>query len=180
MAIFTLEEAARFSGRSPREVRLLIESGAIPGRQRAGRWTVASQDLERTLAPRAPEDGESHPPVGAEPPDPFAPAAQPDRTLDRDARLLERVRRIERELAEMRGRLEEANAKVAELGGDPAGAQEGPQETAGAETEGMREALTPLFRSKRKPPAGDEPGGPGLGETQRPGGGPDRPPAEDG
>ena len=118
MAIFTLEEAARFSGRSPREVRLLIERGDLPGRRRAGRWTVTSYDLERSLSHREPSatDAQPHPPVGADPDDPFArPPADSHRTHEPDARLQEKVRRLESELAEVRGELARADARVIDL-----------------------------------------------------------------
>lgn len=191
MAIFTLEDAARFSGRSPRELRLLIEKGQIPGRRRGGRWTVTSHDLERALPQRgfADPDAHAHPPVGADPDDPFAPArpAEPDPSGDRDARLVERIRRLEHELAEVRGELAQADARVIDLEraaldttrpSEPvsteterkpararrSSASRGPakskrsasaasdEEDSGSEPDGMRQALTPLFRPEGRRP----------------------------
>jgi hypothetical protein len=183
MAIFTLEDAARFSGRSPRELRLLIEKGQIPARRRAGRWTVTSHDLERALPPRglSDPDAHAHPPVGADPDDPFAPSApaEGDRTRDRDARLVERIRRLEHELTEVRTELAQADARVIDLeraalgssrverkpqrgrkASGPRGAAKpkrsnaarSDEEDAGSEPGGMRQALTPLFKPESERP----------------------------
>ena len=118
MAIFTLEEAARFSGRSPREMRLMLERGELPGRQRAGRWTVASKDLEETLSRASALEGPG-PAVGADPgpgfdePEPVP--ADEERVRDRIARLIERIRRLERELDDVRGVLLKTESRVVEL-----------------------------------------------------------------
>ncbi len=167
MAIFTLEEAARFSGRSPREMRLMLERGELPGRQRAGRWTVASKDLEETLSRASTLDG-AHPPVGADPgpgfDEPAPPPADEERVRDRIARLIERIRRLESELDDVRGVLLKTESRVVELELELAARpsrtapappvrppEPEPAESERATDQDMREALTPLFRPDGSP-----------------------------
>lgn len=166
MAIFTLEEAARFSGRSPREMRLMLERGELPGRQRGGRWTVTSKDLEETLA-RASTEAGAHPPVGADPGPGFDEPEPADeaRVRDRIARLIERIRRLERELDDVRGVLLKTESRVVELELElatrpqrpapvtPARPQPAPEPAA---DQGMRKALTPLFRPDASPRSRDK------------------------
>ena len=142
---------------------------------------VTSYDLERSLSVRGKPTPEPHPPVGADPEDPFAPAKpdQSSRAHDRDARLLERVRRLEHELAEVRGELARADARVIELERaaldagpvkgrsdaarkssrerkSPAGRKRSTKteasgdERSEGEADDMRQALTPLFRPEDK------------------------------
>ena len=167
MATFTLEEAARFSGRSPREMRLMLERGELPGKQRAGRWTVSSKDLEETLSRASALEGPS-PPAGADPGPGFdepAPADE-ERVKDRIARLIERIRRLERELDDVRGVLLKTESRVVELELELATRpprppvapappvrppEPEPSESEPATDQDMREALTPLFRPDGSP-----------------------------
>jgi hypothetical protein len=46
MSSLTLEQAARASGRSAREIRLLLEEGRLRGAVRAGRWQVEPSEVD--------------------------------------------------------------------------------------------------------------------------------------
>lgn len=49
MSSLTLEQAARASGRSPREIRLLLEEGRLRGAVLAGRWQVEPSEVDGLL-----------------------------------------------------------------------------------------------------------------------------------
>lgn len=162
MDALTLEEAARVSGRSPRDLRLTIEAGRLPASKRGGRWMVDPVDLEQLVLPdEAPPPG---PRLVAAPPPTDAEPHPLDELLARlearavevaglreereqiDRRAEEKVERLERELSATRMELEVARRRIEEL----EGTEPGPP----ARRPGMRDALNPLFERSRPP---DEP-----------------------
>jgi excisionase family DNA binding protein len=114
----TIDDAARVSGRGPRELRLLIESGELPATRRGGRWLIEACELER-LVPAV----RAAPPPAAERPasDPNGMPPQP-----RDD-----------ELAALRARLDRAEVRITRL------EQAGPAPD--GRPPAMRDALLPLF-----------------------------------
>ena len=154
MGSLTLEQAARASGRSPRELRLLIEGEQLRGALQGGRWTLDRSELERldSVLPRAggarvvrPLGSAASP---ADPPVEHAPARPRHRDADvaelREeldavrAASAERVAELERELSGRRLEVDRAQARLAQL--------RGRQSAATAQRRGISEALTPLFR----------------------------------
>lgn len=166
MAPLTLDQAARVNGRSARDLRLAIESGALPATQRAGRWFVERDDLARH-APPAPGNVRAHL-TGVPGPGPASDGAGRggdellarletyavevatlrERLAARRSAESERVEELERELSSVRGQLERAEGRLAELEGQSAG---------GGRVQGrrqpiMRDALAPLFEGAGAPP----------------------------
>lgn len=164
MDALTLEQAARESGRSARELRLTIESGDLPAFQRAGRWLVDPADLQQLLMPEP--TAEPAPPRLTEVPPPApvgdAPEQHPvDELLARlETRAVEvatlreqlgarrntdtdTVERLERDLSATRMELEQARRRIEAL--------EGGDGEPSARPQGMRDALTPLFERTRPP-----------------------------
>jgi helix-turn-helix protein len=170
----TIDDAARLSGRSPREIRLLIESGRLAGERVAGRWRVRNEDLTRDLAPARPAIDGSRP-LGAHPePDPASVPAlglvrEPPEAVaellrrleeaavelaavrdERDSlrtRLCDEVEALEQSYSRARDQLEEARARIAEL------EARGLSETVKGSTrgQGARAALNPLFQATAPP-----------------------------
>jgi succinate dehydrogenase/fumarate reductase flavoprotein subunit len=89
---YTIPQAARAAGLSPREVRLRIEEGDVRAFVRAGRRMVERAELERLVERQEPEL-----PALAPVPDPAE------------------VRRLEQELAEARRELRRARERIEEL-----------------------------------------------------------------
>jgi len=142
MHSLTLPEAARQSGRSARELRLIIEAGELPAAQQGGRWMVAAVDLEQLVLPepRHPEPSPSTRGLRlteVPPPTDFVPGAPP---LDD---VLARLEARAMEVASLRTELEDARARIAEL-------ERGADRPAGRRP-GMRDALNPLFEQSRAP-----------------------------
>jgi hypothetical protein len=148
---YTIPEAARAAGLTPREVRVRIEEGDLRAFIRAGQRMVDRAEMERLTerpALTAPELRTAPPP------------AAPARTLeDLVARLEEQalelarvkrtaaetrardaaeVRRLEQDLGEARRALSRARERIAELESDDS--RPAPRPNA------QRQALTPLFR----------------------------------
>ena len=88
MHLQTIPEAARTCGRSPREIRLMIEDGRLGAVRQGGRWLIDPLDLP----------GGDAPPVAASP--------EPD---------TDRVLSLEAELREMRSQLDAARIRISEL-----------------------------------------------------------------
>jgi hypothetical protein len=173
MEPLTLKEAARESGRSARELRLIIEAGDLPASRREGLWCVDRADLEALAPAASPQTGPRlvEAPASARPPTDASsvvhtpgnqPAAHPvDELLSRlearamevailreeraalDPRAPEKVERLERELAATRAQLEAARRLIVEL--------QGPEPRAARRRHGMRDALIPLFEQTRTP-----------------------------
>lgn len=167
---YTIDDAARLSARTPREIRLLIEAGRLPAERIGGRWMVSQADLSGAL------DG-AHPtvegirPLGAHPepapgrrtslgvvPGGAEPLAELLERLEETAvelaavreerdslriRLSDEVEALEQSYSAARSQLEEARGRIAEL--EARGLSEtvkGPSRGQGA-----RAALDPLFRA---------------------------------
>src|SRR3954464_11497425 len=92
MDAYTIPEAARAVGLSPREVRLRIEEGDLRAFVRAGRRMVEQAEIDRLVEREEPEL-----PALAPVPDPAE------------------VRRLGQELAEVRRELGQARKRIAEL-----------------------------------------------------------------
>jgi chromosome segregation ATPase len=158
MDAYTIPEAARAAGLTPREVRVRIEEGDLRAVIRAGRRMVERAEIER-LAERptltAPE-------LRAAP----APAAPTRAVEDLVARLEEQtlelarvkrtaaetrardaaeVRRLEQDLGEARRALSRARSRIAELEAGTSDASSHPLD--------QREALAPLFRRTEPKPS---------------------------
>lgn len=141
MQSLTLQEAARESGRSARELRLIIEAGELPASQQGGRWMVDAVDLEQLVLPEPPRPEPGVSTGGAHlsevpPPEPL-PEGHP---LDD---LLARLEARAVEVTSLREELEAARARIAQL-------EEGEPRRAGWRP-GMRDALNPLFEQSRAP-----------------------------
>jgi septal ring factor EnvC (AmiA/AmiB activator) len=158
MDAYTIPEAARAAGLSPREVRMRIEEGDVRAIIRAGRRMVERSELER-LVERQPQ---APPPLRAAPP----PMPSPHVVEDLVARLEEQalelarvkrtaaetrardasaVRKLEQELGDARRELSRARARITELESDP--------ERVIPRINDQRDALTPLFRRTELEPA---------------------------
>jgi hypothetical protein len=136
MHLQTIPEASRTCGRSPREIRLMIEDGRLAAVRHDGRWLIDPLDLP----------GSQGPPLAAEPdrwerPEPeFMPGIEPrrhpaDPVPDRDD---DRVLALEAELREMRSELDAARVRISELEASGFGRA--------LRGSGERGALAPLFR----------------------------------
>ena len=125
MDAYTIPEAARAAGLSPREVRLRIEEGDLRAVIRAGRRMVERAELHRLLeTAREPE-----PPPSRE--EDVLELARVRRTAAQTrARDAAEVRRLEQELGEARRELRKARERIEEL-----------------EAARSRPALTALFQS---------------------------------
>lgn len=172
----TLDQAARVSRHSARDLRLAIESGALPATQRAGRWFVERDQLERHAAP-APGNVRAHlaEVPGSDPSSDGAAGAGVEgllarletaavevatlreRLAARRSAESERIQELERELSSVRGRLERAGVRIAELEGEGEGQGSSGSATAGTGSPHgrrqpvMREALAPLFEGAGAP-----------------------------
>ena len=127
MDAYTIPEAARAAGLSPREVRMRSEEGDLRAFIRAGRRMVEATELERLVERRMPHT----PMLRAAPPPKASPRVVEDlaarleeqalelarlrrtaaETRARDAR---EVRRLEQELADARRELARANERMQE------------------------------------------------------------------
>jgi chromosome segregation ATPase len=157
MDAYTIPEAARAAGLSPREVRVRIEEGDLRAFIRAGRRMVDRTEIERlTERPTltAPELRTQSSPAASN-----RTAEDLVARLEEQALELARVRRtaaetrardaaevrsLEQDLGEARRALSRAHVRIAEL------------ESEGAHAEparDQREALTPLFRSTEPRPS---------------------------
>jgi excisionase family DNA binding protein len=170
MASLDIEQAARASGLSARDIRELIEQGRLPATRPGGRWMIDKQHLAAAApAPRRP-DVQGVRPIGADPapaeedlPGESASAALArleeataqiaDLRAERDElrlRLREQVASLQKSLEGSMEELDQARARVAELEGrrsrEPS--RSGPARSSGG---GAREALTPLFRATTQP-----------------------------
>jgi hypothetical protein len=95
MDAYTIPEAARAAGLSPREVRVRIEEGDLRAFIRAGRRMVERSELDRLMERRPP----AQPALRAMPP----PAADPRVVEDLTERLEEQAVEEELEKAEEQG-----------------------------------------------------------------------------
>ena len=137
MHLQTIPEAARTCGRSPREIRLMIEDGRLGAVRHGGRWLIDPLDLP----------GGDAPPVAAEP-DPIDIGLGPEFVPGVQARRrpvgalpepdTDRVLLLEAELREMRSQLDEARIRISELQASGFGRA--------LRGSGDRGALAPLFR----------------------------------
>lgn len=176
MASLDIEQAARASGLSARDIRLLIERGRLPASRPAGRWLIDERHLaaassERPEPPARPDVSGARP-IGADQTpevnktvpgddDPATVLARleeamaqiADLRVERDElrlRLREQVSSLQRSLEDSMEELDEARARVAELESGPrrAAPRPAPARTGGASA---RDALTPLFRATTQP-----------------------------
>jgi DNA-binding transcriptional MerR regulator len=150
MDAYTIPEAARAAGLTPREVRMRIEEGDLRAFIRAGRRMVAHSEIER-LSERT-----SPPPTPAAPNPPIddlvarleeqaLELARVKRTAaETRARDAAEVRSLEQDLGEARRALSRARERIAELESDGAPVAARPPD--------QREALTPLFRRTEPTP----------------------------
>ncbi|MEK6228346.1 MAG: helix-turn-helix domain-containing protein [Actinomycetota bacterium] len=137
MHLQTIPEAARTCGRSPREIRLMIEDGRLAAVRHGGRWLIEPLDLPGSQGPPvAPEPdrwerrAESEFLPGIHPRrHPVEPVPQPD---------TDRVLSLEAELREMRSQLDSARIRISELEASGFGRA--------LRGSGERGALAPLFR----------------------------------
>jgi chromosome segregation ATPase len=158
MDAYTIPEAARAAGLSPREVRMRIEEGDLRAFIRAGRRMVDRAELERVFERPAPPQ----PALRAMPPPPASPRVVEDVVARLEEQALEvarvkrtasetrardaaEVRRLEEELADARRQLSRARERIAELESDGDAAPP-------PRPSDQREALTPLFRRTEPSP----------------------------
>ncbi len=177
MGSLDIEQAARASGLSAREVRLLIEEGRLPAKRPAGRWLIDQRHLADAAPKRPAVTGVR--PIGADP-DPVDQAAAAgeedtatalarleealaqvaDLREERDQlrlRLREQVSSLQRSLEDSMEELDDARAKVAELEARRSHPSRSarPSRPSGPARQspggGARDALTPLFRATIQP-----------------------------
>jgi chromosome segregation ATPase len=150
MDAYTIPEAARAAGLTPREVRVRIEEGDLRAFVRAGQRMVERSEIERLTERSSP---------------PPPPAASTRAAEDLVARLEEQalelarvkrtagetrardaaeVRSLEQDLGEARRALSRARERIAELESNGASVAARPPD--------QREALTPLFRRTEPTP----------------------------
>jgi len=129
----TLDQAARESGHSARELRLTIESGDLPAVNRGGRWVVDPVDLRQLVEP------ETSPETRA-----VEVATLREKLASRGNGESGKVERLERELSVTLVELEQARRRVEQLERDG-------DRAPGPRQQGMRDALTPLFERTRSP-----------------------------
>ncbi len=167
MGSLDIEQAARASGLSAREVRLLIEDGRLPATRASGRWLIDQRHLAAAATTRPHVTGAR--PIGADPAaEELAACAAVDQDADtlqarleeasaqvadlrveRDElrlRLREQVSSLQRSLEDAMEELDEARSRVAEL--EARGPTRPARKTPGG---GARDALTPLFRATTQP-----------------------------
>lgn len=136
MASLTLDQAARASGRSARELRLLLEDGQLRGAVRAGRWHVEPSEVDGLVA------------TGTDPVEPRL-REVPHLAAQRDADpapmpRLERVPGDGAATEELVTRLEQRAIEVARLRGELEALREGRDEHGSRlerELEGLRRQL---------------------------------------
>ncbi len=169
MASLDIEQAARASGLTAREVRLLIERGKLPATRPAGRWLIDQRHLAVTETAR-PEVVEAAP-YGADEPgngaadgvgDPSTVLARleeaesqiADLREERDElrlRLREQVSSLQHSLEDSMEELDEARARIAELEARRPRPRAVEPPTEATPALGARDALTPLFRATVQP-----------------------------
>ena len=166
MASLDIEQAARASGLSAREIRLLIERGKLPATRPAGRWLIDKRHLAAAApAPAveaAPEVDVARP-TGAEAPEDVgtllarleeAQSQIADLRVERDElrlRLREQVSSLQHSLEDSMEELDEARAKLAEFEKRRPRPQPVPPPAEDKGALGVRDALTPLFRATTQP-----------------------------
>jgi chromosome segregation ATPase len=142
---YTIPEAARAAGLSPREVRMRIEEGDLRAFIRAGRRMVDRSELERVFHRPAPAEPAASPRpqvvedvVGRLEEQALELARVKRTAAENRARDAAEVRKLEQELGDARRELSRARARIAELESDG--------EPVPARLQDQRSALTPLFR----------------------------------
>ena len=172
MASLDIEQAARASGLSAREIRLLIERGKLPATRPAGRWLIDKRHLAAAapapvVAPApeveaAPEDDVARP-IGGDAPEDVgtllarleeAQSQIADLRVERDElrlRLREQVSSLQHSLEDSMEELDEARARLAELERRRPRPEPVQPPTEAKGGVGVRDALTPLFRATTQP-----------------------------
>ena len=165
MGSLDIEQAARASGLSAREIRLLIEEGQLPASRPAGRWLIDQRHLAAATPTRPAVPGAR--PIGA---DPMAEEPQPapagGAVVD-PGTLLARLEEAEAQIADLRVERDELRLRLREQVASLRGSLEDSMEELDharariAELESIRppttrpraarEALTPLFRATTQP-----------------------------
>jgi hypothetical protein len=167
MGCLDIEQAARASGLSAREVRLLIERGKLPATRPSGRWLIDQRHLA-AATPRPEVEGVR--PIGAEAPEDQgillarleeAEARIADLRSERDElrlRLREQVSSLQHSLEDAMEELDETRAQLAELESrrpravpDREPRPEPEQQPEPATGLRARDALTPLFQATTQP-----------------------------
>jgi DNA-binding transcriptional MerR regulator len=147
---YTIPEAARAAGLTPREVRVRIEEGDLRAFIRAGRRMVAHSEIERLTERSSPPPTPAAPTRAAEDlvarlEEQALELARVKRTAaETRARDAAEVRSLEQDLGEVRRALSRARGRIAQLESDGA--------PVAARLPDQREALTPLFRSTELEP----------------------------
>ena len=150
MDAYTIPEAARAAGLTPREVRLRIEEGDLRAFIRAGRRMVARSEIKRLSERSSPTTTPTAPTRAAEDlvarlEEQALELARVKRTAaETRARDAAEVRSLEQDLGEARRALSRARGRIAELESDEA--------PVAARLPDQREALTPLFRRTEPTP----------------------------
>lgn len=171
-----LDDAARRSGRSARELRTAIEGGELPAVQRAGRWLIDPRELDRVVAAQPAGAGALAPTIAATRPrlaevpappperehDPRAAAEQPAGLGELLARLETRAVEVTTLREQLSSRREAAGERVERLERELADTRleldrargrieelEALHRRSAEPPRGMREALSPLFDRSR-------------------------------
>ncbi len=124
MPTLGIEQAARVSGRSARELRMLIENGRLPATRPSGRWLVEQRHLAAVDAAGPPDrDFASFEEAGAQGTRPQVPGGRPI-GADPIAPIVEirasraeppRMREKEPSEPDLRAQLDQAGAQIADL-----------------------------------------------------------------
>ena len=161
MGSLDIEQAARASGLTARDVRLLIERGKLPATRPAGRWLIDQRHLAAASTSRP--DVEGARPIGADTAeDPGtllarleeAEAQIADLRVERDElrlRLREQVSSLQHSLEDSMEELDDARARIAELEARRPRPRAVEPPTESPQPLGARDALTPLFRATVQP-----------------------------